>query len=108
MRDYLTIGPTPAEESCAQVGSDGYSHKARRECNIFARQLVRHFGEPPEGARIGVKSFSHDFGSYLEVVCYFDDAYPDSVDYAFKLESESPANWDQESIEALAMAEVNL
>jgi hypothetical protein len=108
VKDFVTIGATPAEESCQQSGTDHYNPvKARRECNIYARQLVRQFGEPPEGARIAVKSFPHDFGSYLEVVCYFDDAYPDSVDYAFRLEGESPENWDQESLEALAMAEVN-
>lgn len=108
MKDFVCIGATPGEESCQQSGTDSYNaFKAQRECRIFRDQLVRVFGMPPEGARLSVKSFPHDFGSYLEVVCYYDDEYPDSVDYAFKLEAESPATWDQEASEALAMVDVN-
>jgi hypothetical protein len=95
MRQYLEIGPTPCDEDCQQVGTASYNGaRARIECQAFANQLLRQFGEPPQGARIGIKSFPHDFGSYSEVVVYYDDAIPESEAYAFRVESESPANWD--------------
>lgn len=101
MIDYIEIGSSPADESCIQVGDPDYYFKASRECRVFKEQLKRHFGEPPEGARLAVKRFTHDFGIYMEVVCYFDDAYPESIDYAFKLEGETPAKWDKEALEEL-------
>ena len=47
--------------------------------------------------RLAVKSFLHDFGDYLEVVCYFDENLPDSVEYALHCEDNLPATWDDES-----------
>jgi|SRR5690349_3997659 len=103
MRDYLNIGSTPSDESCAQVGRDGYAMQARRECRTFAEQLRRVFGPEPEGAHIGVKGFPHDFGTYYEVVCWYDDDMPESVKYAFKIESETPTEWDTVAREALGL-----
>lgn len=94
MRDYLSIGSTPCDEPCAQVGSDGYHDQTRRESAAYIAQLRRMFGPEPEGASLRVKSFPHDYGSYHEVVCYFDDQLPASMEYAFKCEREGPANWD--------------
>ena len=98
MRDYLTLGPTPADESCQQVGTPNYSsQEALRESRIYINQLERVFGPPPEGSRLTIKSFPHDFGSYSEVVVYFDDTVEASLDYAFKLEGNLPAKWDSVS-----------
>lgn len=98
MRDVIEIGPVPCDEECQQVGTANYdSFRAKLECECFRDQLRRQFGDEPEGARLRIKSNSHDFGNYLEVVCYFDDAYPDSVEYAFKCEEEAWAIWDNES-----------
>ncbi len=36
MRDFIDIGPTPAEEPCAQLGTPGYEKKAR-ETNLDTR-----------------------------------------------------------------------
>lgn len=93
-RDYINIGPSPCGEDCAQLGSDNYGERARRECNAFREQLRRQFGPEPGSARLAVKSFPHDFGSYYEVVCYYDDSDETGMDYAFRLESETPENWD--------------
>lgn len=101
-RDYVDIGPAPAGEDCAQVGTDKYYDKAQRECKAFRNQLRRLHGVEPAGARIGIKSNPHDFGTYYEVVCYYDDSIPDSVNYAFKLEGESPELWDDEAKAELA------
>ena len=101
MRDYLTIASAPVDEPCAQVGSDNYDQQSRKECRVFKNQLRRLFGPEPEGAVLKIKSFPHDFGSYREVVCEFDDNYPESVEYAFKLEAETPENWDEQAKEEL-------
>lgn len=37
----------------------------------------------------------HDSGSYYEVVCYFDDNIPESMEYAFKVENDVPGYWDR-------------
>ena len=103
MRDYITIGSTPLEEDCAQVGSDNYMSRARRECSVFADQLRRAFGCEPDGAEIRVKSFPHDFGTYLEVVCYYDGENKAAVEYAYRLESETPDVWDAQSRKALGL-----
>jgi hypothetical protein len=101
MRDYLTIGSSPAEESCAQVGTDNYLTRSRKECEVFIRYLRRIFGPEPEGAKLYVKSFPHDFGSYLEVCCSYEDSIPAAAEYAYKLEGESPGNWDEEALKEL-------
>ncbi len=102
--DNLSIGATPAEESCEQVGTPNYNpEKASKECRVFANQLKRQFGEPPYGARIGIKSNPHDAGNYLEVVVYYNDNIEEAIDYAFKIEAESPANWDEEAKKELGL-----
>src|SRR6185437_3380139 len=86
------------DEDCEQVGTASYDGKrARLECETFRDQLRRQFGDEPEGATLRVKSNPHDFGNYLEVACYYDDNYPESVEYAFKCEGEAWINWDEVS-----------
>lgn len=97
-RDYLTIGSTPCDESCAQVGSDGYHERARLECKVFVDLIRRTLGTEPSGARLSVRSFPHDFGSYLEVICSYDES---AADYAFRCESDAPSEWDDTAREQL-------
>ncbi len=92
-RDYINIGSAPAEEDCAQVGEDNYAEKARRECARFIDLIRKKCGQEPPGARLATKSFPHDFGTYYEVVCYYDDEIPESIDYAYRAESEAPTTW---------------
>ena len=94
MQPYLSLAPTPVEEDCAQVGTTDYTARARNECRRFMALLRTKFGPEPEGARLAIKSFSHDFGDYLEVVCYFDETLPESVEYAYRCEENLPATWD--------------
>jgi hypothetical protein len=95
MRDFLTIGSSPLDESCSQVGSPDYPEQSRKECRAFLHQLKRQFGEPPIGASLVIKSFPHDFGEYREVCVSFEDSLEEAVNYTFKLEGETPANWDE-------------
>ena len=93
MRDFLNIGSTPCNEDCAQVGSEGYQGRAIDECTRFIYAIKSVLGNPPEGAELEIKSFSHDFGRYYEVVCWYNDEKPESVDYAYKCESDAPSEW---------------
>ena len=95
--EYLTLGPTPAEEDCAQVGSDDYRARSRRESSAYINQLRRQFGPEPIGALLAAKSFPHDFGSYTEVVVKFDTNNPEAVEYAYRLEANTPGEWDEEA-----------
>ncbi len=63
MRDYIDLGSSPANEDCAQVGSENYSQKAREECVRFIELIRKVVGEEPEGAYLAVKSNPHDFGA---------------------------------------------
>jgi hypothetical protein len=82
MRDVFPLGPTPIEESCAQVGQPGYRAQALAECARFIALLRATFGPEPEGAARRTEGFDHDFGVYFAVVCAFDTDYPAAVAYA--------------------------
>jgi hypothetical protein len=101
-REYIDIGATPANENCEQLGPNYDATRARLECNTFIGQIRREFGPEPGTARLSVKSNPHDFGSYLEVVCYYNDTDETGMDYAFKCESSAP-DWDAESRAALGL-----
>jgi hypothetical protein len=93
MRDYLTLGPTPSDEPCACVGETHYSEQAIEECARFIRLLREKFGHEPEGAALTTKWFPHDFGNYCEVVCSYNTDIPESVEYAFRCDDETPTTW---------------
>jgi hypothetical protein len=97
MENYLVLAPAPIEEDCVCVGEEDYLPRARAECQRFIALLRKKFGPEPEGARLAVKSFLHDFGNYLEVVCYFDETLPESVEYVLHCEDNLPATWDDAS-----------
>jgi hypothetical protein len=96
-RDYIDIGSTPADEPCAQVGEPDYARKARSECNRFIQLIRRTLGPEPEGAQLSVKSNPHDFGTYYEVVCYYDTESEEAYSYALRCESEAPTQWGDAS-----------
>ena len=94
MRDYINIGSSPCDEPCAQVGEPDYYPKAKEECNRFIKLIREKLGEEPPGAYLRVKSNPHNFGTYLEVVCYFEDNYEEARIYALRCESDAPTIWD--------------
>lgn len=106
--EKIEIGSAPCEESCAQVGTPDYSERAYAECEAFKAQLYRYLASKghakeslPESFRLCIKSSSHDFGSYYEVVAKFDDSDEKAWDIALLLENESPTHWDEEAKKAL-------
>ena len=94
MRDYIEIGPTPPEEDCAQVGTENYHKDSRKECERYIEAIRKKLGNEPALARLAIKVFPHDFGSYREVVCYYDDMDETAMKYAFDCESNGPMTWD--------------
>lgn len=105
--DYLTLGPTPAEEDCAQLGCDGYATKARREGNAYINQLTRMFPLASKLVTLKVKFHPHDFGSYMEVAAVYDDKNEQSVMAAYEIEANLPATWDDEARAELAKYETS-
>jgi len=102
MKDYIEIGPAPADEECAQLGEDGYYTRSRRECWTYIKQIRRELGMEPANTKLVVKTFQHDFGTYYEVVCYYGESY-ESMGYAIRCEEEVSDRWDDESKEALGL-----
>jgi len=102
MRDYVDLGSAPYEEPCANVGEPDYQKRARVECNRFVDFLRKTFGPEPPGATLRVKSNPHDFGSYLSVVCEFDDRNEAAAEYAYRCEDDTPATWPEPEPEAEA------
>jgi hypothetical protein len=98
MRDYISIGSSPYDEPCAQVGQPDYRKNAVAECTRFIELLRDTVGPEPEGARLSIKWFPHDFGDYAEVVCYYETNMSASVDYALRCEAETPATWEEEPL----------
>lgn len=94
MLDYLTLGPTPADEDCAQVGSDDYMTRATRETHAYIKQLLRENPHLPKNVKLSVKAFHHDMGVYHEVVVYFDPDDDAAVQAAWDLDENTPAHWD--------------
>ena len=102
MKDYIELGPTPCNEDCSQVGSDGFTKANIRECRIFKKQLERAFPT----ATFQVKSFHHEFGTYREVVVVFDDQDETSEALALEVEGNIPVDWDNEAKRELDQREV--
>jgi len=86
MRDYLTIGCTPAEEDCFPAGHP----LALAETRIYLEQLRREFPE----ADLTIKGFPHDFGTYYEVVARYRNDDEQSINTAYAVEADAPAEWD--------------
>ncbi len=108
--DHMTLGATPFGEECAQVGDDDYTTRSNKECRAFLKQFVRHIranGMDPEteGFRLKVKCFSHDYGTYREVVATYDTAYSDATKLAFWCEANQPELWDEQAREDLGLTD---
>lgn len=104
--DYLSLGCTPADEPCIQVGHSDYARLTRHECRVYLQQLlseflVAHNSRPPV-CRLTIKSFPHDSGSYHEVCAVYDDSNPQAIADAFWFDGNYPVEWSKESRETLA------
>ena len=110
MREYIEIGSTPCDEECAQVGADDYAERSRKECRAYIGQLGRTLAaagkEKPEGLALVVRGQSHDFGTYHEVACRFDDSDEDACELAYWIEANGPTRWDDIARVELGLVEL--
>ena len=106
-QEYLSIGPCPYEETPAQVGSVTYAKQSKKEATQFIRMLYGllsdQFGPDNVAIAIRNKGFPHDFGTYHEVCAFYNPDNQKSVEQAFWLESNTPAEWDEEARKALGL-----
>ena len=70
----------------------------RAECRRFLELIRKKLGVEPPGARLAVKANPHDFGTYYDVVCWFDDEYEEARHYALRCESQSPTTWQDDKL----------
>ena len=97
-REYMEIGSAPCDEQCVAVDPKvDYLPDMRAECQRFLDLVRKTLGPEPAGARLGIRSNPHDFGTYLEVVCYYSEEDPEAYGYALLCESEAPRRWTDEA-----------
>jgi len=90
MKDFLCLGPVPAYEDCQQVGTPEYDYdKDTADLKRYKAMLEQRWPE----AHFSIRSFPHDFGTYREVVVYYDT--DDSNPIALEVESNLPTTWDE-------------
>lgn len=102
--DTITLGTTPADEPCAQVGHSLYRELCRIERNAFRSQIQRHYPRPDSltdsDVRIRVHANAHDFGTYFDLEIVYDSSNPAAVSYAFSIEEDAAhklLRWDDEA-----------
>jgi len=96
MREWMTLGTVPYEEDCVQVNPNkDYLPAMQAEVRRFVKLLEERFPNIPEEAYFGVKRESgHDAGTYLEAAIYWNTNCSESQEFAFFVESNIPARWD--------------
>jgi hypothetical protein len=83
----FSIGSTPSDAPCAQTGiTANWVYLQQLECTVYRAALIARFGVPPGGARLAIKTHSHDFGSYAQVEIVFDRDDAESVAYFEQIE----------------------
>lgn len=100
--DYFYLSPTPVDEDCAQLGTDGFRKQATKEMTAFCGQLYRQFPLAKEkGVYFRIKWENHDFGQYGEVVAAYDQDDDEAMNYALFVEHNIPERWDEEALKEL-------
>lgn len=90
--DSLTLGATPADETC--VGVEYGIPLQRAECRLYREAIQHHYADRWQpGCSLIVRSNPHDFGVYLEVEVRFEESNDAQTDFAFNLESNVPTKW---------------
>jgi hypothetical protein len=89
------------DEPLVQVGDPDFARKNLIECQVFIKQLVREFGEPPTNAGLTINSERHEFGRFKIVAVWFDPDDPEAKAYGDLVE-DGVARWDTLSLQELA------
>jgi hypothetical protein len=98
--ESLNIGPCPADETPAQLGSEHYRTLCKLELSLFKQQLLEEIllKWPEEGSLVRFKTTSnpHDFGTYHEIDVVYDSTDSISVEQAFYCEGYASTSWTDE------------
>lgn len=98
MREQFELATTvPYGEPCVQLGAKNYPQWSRLEAKALRGQIYRQLGQPPADTGIKIISCSHDFGSYLDLAVFYNTNSKESEEWALKVESELPVEWDEEA-----------
>ena len=101
MIDYVELGPAPVNEDCQQVGNNYNKTLAKEECARYMNLLNTLFPKserPSEENIFMLKSFTHDFGKYYEVVLLYDDENEESEKYAYDVQDDMPLTWENKKL----------
>lgn len=91
--DYFTLGATPFEEPCLQVGKADLD-QMKEETRRYADLLRRRFPIPEYlTASFSVKTFDHDLGAYPEAIVRFDADCHLSGSFAIFVDGNLPGEW---------------
>jgi len=103
MKNYLVLGSTPCNEDCAQVGNDNYYDQSQIELHVYGKYIHRIFPQilASKTLYLKIKSFPHDFGTYRELVLYYDDSNEEELSLAYSIDEFLPRNWDEEALKEL-------
>jgi len=95
MREYVELGQVPWKEKPTLMGEPEYRINAIRECETFIQAIRNYLGHEPTGACLTCKSFPQDSGTEYQVVCYYDEAVLEAIQYARRCERQVPATWEE-------------
>lgn len=97
MIDFVEIETTPAEEDCAQTGTENYSMISRQEGKRMVAGVLKYFAKEIGEKQIGFKFHNnpHDFGSYLTIKILFNDNDEEAARLAYLIENELPQTWEE-------------
>lgn len=103
MIDYFELGSSPVMEDCVQVDKNKpeYLEQMHAECLRYLELLKTIFPIPDSisnDVSFKVKSFSHDFGPYYEVVLLYRDTINEACAFAIHVESNLPEYWTSTEI----------
>jgi hypothetical protein len=91
--EHYSLGPSPVDEECVQVGSDNYLANAQKECKRYMELLEKKF-DLLDGMYFQITYNAHDFGTYLDVEVFFNENDEEQLNYASYIEDNLPFTWE--------------
>jgi len=99
MKDYITLGCCPIDETPVMVSKDyDYWGDMQKELERYKELLSKKFPIPSHlefDVCYRIKWFNHDFGPYGEVVVVFEDSLEEAVEFALNIEGNLPLKWEE-------------
>lgn len=111
MNIKITVGSGPAEEDCAQLGTEGFEIRAYAELKAYKgliRRAIAAAGRTiPEGFKFIIRENPHDFGVYLDLAVSFPEECVESSELFTWIDEFAPPVWDEEARQELGLPEAN-